>query len=93
MKPGKRITQWNKYRADLKIIYQKKGITTCELRFKDCWFNNALSFAHHHKRSWYLDKPELLGSFNETILCCTSCHQKIEYDYELTKMVFTKLRP
>jgi hypothetical protein len=76
----------------LKKIYEDKGITNCELRFNDCWVNNALSFAHRHKRRWYLGQKKLLEDFNQTILACINCHQKIEYNKELTKEVFNRLR-
>jgi len=93
MKLGKRTKTWNKDRAKLKLIYQEKGITTCELRFEGCWVNNALGFAHKHKRSYYLLWPDQLGTFTETILACNPCHQKIEYDKKLTEEMFDKLRP
>ena len=86
--------EWAKARKKLKVIYEEKGITTCELRFKGkCWRNNALSFAHRHKRKWYLDHPELLGEFKQTVLACIPCHDIIEDDKELTEEVFKKLRP
>lgn len=82
-------------REILKKEFQKKGITSCELRFKNCWKTNALGFSHKHKRNWYLGKnnKELLWEFNQVILACNSCHFIIEYDKELTKKVFKKLRP
>lgn len=85
--------EWAKARKKLKVIYEEKGITKCELRFGCCWKNNALSFAHRHKRNWYLDKPELLGEFKQTVLACIPCHDIIEDDKELTEEVFKKLRP
>jgi hypothetical protein len=93
IKPGRKTLAWNKDRAKLKLIYAEKGITTCELNFAGCWVNNALSFAHHHKRNWYLTCPELLGSFNETILACNPCHSLLEVNKELTDTMFNKLRP
>lgn len=85
--------EWAKARKKLKVIYEEKGITTCELGLECCWVNNALGFAHRHKRKWYLDHPELLGEFNQTILACNSCHDIIEDDKELTEEYFKKLRP
>ncbi len=92
----KRISKasiWNKERAKLKKVYFKKGITTCEFRSPKCWKNNALSFAHRHKRFFYTLHPELLGEFNETLLVCVPCHQILEYDEELTELTFKVLRP
>lgn len=93
IKKGKKTLAWEKDREKLKIEYEEKGITTCELRFDVCWYNNALGFCHKHKRSWYLNHPELLGSFNETILGCNPCHSIIEKDKKLTDEVFRRLRP
>ena len=90
--PINKVKQWDKARKKLKVIYENKGITTCEIRLKGCWINNGLSFAHRHKRNWYNLKPELLGSFDETLLSCISCHQKIENDKELTEKLFKQLR-
>ncbi len=77
----------------LKKIYQDKEITTCEVRLEGCLNNWALGFAHRHKRRWYYGIEEQLSSFDETVLACSSCHDKIEYDKELTQKVFKRLRP
>lgn len=76
----------------LKEIYLEKCLTTCEIRLDGCAYNNFLSFAHRHKRNWYLSHPELLSSFNQTLLACVPCHQKIEYDKELTESIFKDRR-
>lgn len=88
MQGGKKTNQWNKDRAKLKVEYEYKGITTCELRFEGCWFNNALSFAHRYKRN----DPRCDNTFEGTILACIPCHDIIEYDRKLTEQVFTRLR-
>lgn len=80
--------EWRKARKKLKIIYEKKQITICELRFNGCWGNNALSFAHRYKRS----DPRCEHTFEGTILACIPCHGKIEYDRDLTEKMFKKLR-
>lgn len=86
--------QWEKERRKLKVEFEEKGITTCELRFNGCWRDNALSFAHRHKRDWYKTrgKEHLLGDFREVILACIPCHNKIEDDMGLTESVFNTLR-
>lgn len=76
----------------LKRIYSEKGITSCELRLSGCWGDNGLSFAHFKKRIHYKSRPELLSSFYQTILCCISCHNAIEYNKVLTAKVFGQLR-
>jgi len=87
-----KIKEWETARKKLKIEYENRGIVVCELRFKGCWINNGLSFHHKRKRIEYYGCPERIGYFNETILCCVSCHQKIENDRELTREVFKRLR-
>jgi len=72
----------------LKELYQDRDITYCEI----CGGTFALSWHHRHKRVFYKDKPELLSSFNQTILVCPVCHQKIEYNRELHNKTFKKLR-
>jgi hypothetical protein len=77
----------------LKNIYQDKEITTCELRLPGCKNYMFLGFAHRHKRRWYKGKdPSLLDDFNQTVLACQPCHEKIEYDKELTQEMFMRLR-
>lgn len=93
IKSGKKTKAWNRDRIKLKAIYAEKGITYCEIKLEGCWTDYALGFAHKHKRSWYNTRPELLGTFNETLLACNQCHQKIEYNKELTDYYFNKLRP
>jgi hypothetical protein len=76
----------------LKKIYLEKEITTCELRLPGCKNNMYLGFAHRHKRRWYKLKPSLLADFNQTVLACQPCHEKIEYNKKLTATVFNQLR-
>lgn len=89
---NRRTKEWARDKVRLKKIYLEKGITTCEIRLVDCMGGFGMSFAHKHKRIWYYDKPGLLGSFNETVLACAFCHDKIEGDKQLTEEVFNKLR-
>lgn len=76
----------------LKLIYMDNGITTCEICLPDCCINWALGFAHRKKRVEYLKNPDGLSDFNETLLACNSCHQKIEGNRKLTEEIFLKLR-
>lgn len=78
--------------AKLKKIYADKGITTCELRLEGCTNNWALGFHHRHRRVDYRSWTEGLLSFNQTILCCVSCHEKVQYDKDLSDHYFGKLR-
>jgi hypothetical protein len=85
-------TKWVHDRRKLKRIYENKGITTCELRLDGCAYDNMLSFAHRHKRRFYYSQPHLLGKFDQTLLACIPCHEKIENDKELTEYYFNLLR-
>ena len=76
----------------LKKLFIKEGIQYCELKFEGCWNNNALGFAHRHKRAFYYDRPNLLGSISHVILACNHCHSIIEKDARLTEELFQKLR-
>ena len=72
----------------LKRLYQDAGVVRCEL----CGANDFLSFAHRHKRIAYYGLPEMLAQWNQTLLLCVPCHQKLEQDKELTIKTFLKLR-
>lgn len=85
---------WDKERAKLKKIYDDHWITECEVQLPGCTKNNFLGFHHRHKRNWYKERGrrELLGEFNQTILVCNNCHDKIEDDRAKTKEIFQQLR-
>lgn len=88
-----KITDRNKHaNKKLKELYTEKGIRFCEARFPGCFVNNFLTFAHKHKRVFYLSCPEKLYAFDETLLLCVKCHDKIETSRELTEEIFRKLR-
>lgn len=76
----------------LKIMFESKGITYCELRLDGCLGTFALSFAHRHKRHWYRGQLEKLHDFQQVALSCIKCHEIIEKDSELTEKIFKELR-
>ena len=51
-----------------------------------------LAPAHKHKRAWYKGDVELLSDYKEWVCSCVSCHQKIEFNQELTDKIFKKCR-
>ncbi len=76
---------------ELEKIYLEKGITRCEI----CGSTHILSFHHRKKRRWYKLCPELLVSFNQTILVCAEDHDKLdngfwEGDKRITAKEFSK---
>ncbi len=92
LKPGAKTKAWQETKKELKKEFAKKGIISCEVRLPKCQGRWGLSFAHRHKRSWYLGKPKLLGSFKQVVLTCIHCHQMIEYDRALSDRTFNQLR-
>lgn len=89
-KVGKNAINANKV---IKKICDEKGIHKCEIGLSGCWISNELHPAHKHKRIWYRSCPELLSDFNQWILACPVCHEKLEYEKELTLETFKRLRP
>jgi len=73
-------------------IAESKNLNRCEINLDGCTKYIFLAPAHRHKRIWYKGDLKLLSDFNQWVCACTNCHQKIEYDGELTKTVFKKLR-
>lgn len=73
-KIGPKTEAWNDARAELKIEFETVyGVTTCELRYAGCWFDNALGFAHAEKRR-KLSREDL----KHVILACNPCHDILE---------------
>ena len=89
-KYGKRNISANKKIA---AMWERLGITTCEIREKGCQERWPLSNAHKHKRDFYRMRPELLHDYDEVIRSCQNCHDFIEYDKIKTESVFKRLRP
>lgn len=76
----------------LKDIYIEKGIQFCEIRLSGCLIIWPLAFCHRHRRWWYTKKPDLLSSYNQTVIGCQSCHEKIDSNKKLLEDVFLRLR-
>lgn len=71
---GKKTKAWADTRSELKVEFEfTYGITTCELRYKGCWNDNALGFAHAAKRR-NLTRDDL----KHVILACNPCHDLLE---------------
>lgn len=70
---GKKTHQWDSIRKQLISRFAQAGITTCELQYKGCWHDNALTFAHRKKRR-FCDEKELWIC----VLACSQCHHKVE---------------
>lgn len=72
-KPSKQA-EWDSVRAKLKEEFYAKGIVTCELRWKGCWVNSALGFAHSKRRRFIKTDEEL----REVLLICQNCHMLLD---------------
>jgi len=79
---------WLMPNKKLKKIYLDKEITRCEL----CGSTFILSWHHRHKRRFYNLNKEALADFNQTILLCARCHDRLEKDKEETRETFKRLR-
>lgn len=75
----------------LRKIFVSKNILACEVRLSGCTNNSGLTYAHRKKRRHYRTIEEL-SDFNEVVLACLSCHQKLEKSPELTMETFERLR-
>lgn len=64
-------TEWDRIRAALKPLFEVAGITSCEFRYRGCWKDNALGFAHDAKRR---KQPNL----RYVALSCNPCHDLLE---------------
>ena len=84
-KLGKKGKAWVKARAKLKIEFQEKGITCCEVW--GCANTYYMSFHHRHKRRF--NDPH---TFENVILVCGKHHEILEKDKELTAYWFNILR-
>lgn len=97
-KKASSVDRWANDRRWLKSDFESRGVTYCEM----CAWEHEhglkpvacgiLSFAHRHKRGWYLSCPELLRAYVQVILACQLHHQKIEVDRDLTEEWFMRLR-
>lgn len=71
---GKKTKAWNDARAELKVEFEYVyGITTCELRYKNCANDDYLGFAHAAKR-----RKLTPDDLKHVILACNFCHDELE---------------
>jgi hypothetical protein len=99
------VNRWANFREFLKRDFTRRDITQCEickwehenlspmqLALDNLKKGFCLSFAHRHKRRWYLPFPELLRAFEQVLLVCQAHHSLIEYNSTLTELWFRRLR-
>ncbi len=79
-------------RKKIAEIAEEKCLDYCEIGFPDCLHTMYLAPAHRHKRAWYKGDEELLADYKQWLSLCVKCHDKIEFDEELTEQEFIRLR-
>lgn len=94
-KPLKRIGKRGRINIEanrvLKTVYTRKGVERCEIKLEGCLRDWTLGFAHRHRRFWYYTHDGI-GSYMETVMACSNCHQKIDTDKDLLEKTFKRLR-
>jgi hypothetical protein len=68
---GKKTRKWDDVRRELKVEFEKMGVTRCEI----CGIGEWLSFAHRMKRRYIHTADEL----RFVALLCIPCHEKWEH--------------
>jgi len=91
-KQGKAGTANRTARQKIAAISKQKNLTKCELRLSGCMGNWPLAPAHRHKRSFYKGDADKLADYEQWVCACQVCHDKIEFDPELTEKIFMNLR-
>ena len=85
-----RININKKARKKIAEICRDNDWLYCKIRLDGC-MGQAHAPAHKHKRRWCYDKPdEMLWALDQWLPACTFCHNKIEFNKELTKKVFER---
>lgn len=83
---------WQRERKKIIQIFLEKGITGCEIRLNGCKGQLFCGIAHRKQRSEYYKNPEELSDFNECLLACQPCHEKIDHNKKLKEEMFKRLR-
>lgn len=76
----------------IKEITEMNAISYCEMRLEGCMITWPLQIAHRHKRAWYKGEADKLSDFKQWVIACDNCHRKTEWNRELNRDVFAKLR-
>lgn len=75
-----------------KLIKAQNPPQYCEVRLEGCLGGMFLTIAHHEKRNWYRGDAELLSDKKHWVVACITCHEKMEFNKQLTEEVFKRLR-
>lgn len=83
LKKQTKTVEWTEIRAELKERFLRAGITSCELKLKNCTgaanFGFTWSFAHSLKRNQISSEPEQRAKeIRSVVYACGTCHYAIE---------------
>lgn len=81
---GKKTKAWDRVRSKLKVEFQAKNITTCEVMFEGCTGGYNVSFAHARKRTKLRE-----GEIRDCCIACQSCHRHLDEDLSHDDMYST----
>ena len=89
-KTGKRTKMNQKAREMIAFTCTTEDLSFCEVKLAGC-MGEGHAPAHRKKRRHYKTAEELADR-KEWVASCAKCHDKMEKDPELTKLVFKELR-
>ena len=91
--PLKRIGKRGKINQEYKKLLKELPLPNyCEARISpNCTSPLFLTPAHRKKRLEYKTAQEL-ADYNEIIVACSTCHDMMEHNKDLTEEVFSRLR-
>ena len=83
LKKESKTEEWNRIRAEQKLLFLKAGIISCELKLEGCTraynFGWTWSFAHSLKRDKMSSELEIrYVQMREIVYACGRCHNIIE---------------
>ena len=76
-KLGKKTIAWQDGRQELKEVFKENGITSCEIKGKDCKNDNFLGFAHVRRRNTLT--PEQITDPHFVVLACQPDHEFVDF--------------
>ena len=72
---------------------EELGLERCEVLLLGCTGTFGIAPAHKHKRIWYKGSVEKLADYNEWVVDCWNCHDRMEVNKQMTLDIFERLRP
>ena len=93
LNPLGKVGRANKEARDkIAEIARQHNLTSCEIKLEGCMGTFGVAPAHKHRRGWYKGDVEKLSDYNEWVVGCNYCHEKIDADQGLLEETFNRLR-